>query len=163
MNLSDYVARYPPRPPIARLGDHEDMFRLPGPDDGVGVMPACASRMKPAIRPGDPEASHLWVIVPSSVPVLLETAPDAKPSLVNGKAKHTNLTGGAPASCGGEMWLDGAEPKRLHLHGGSGRYGARSAQQLEDAVALIADYGFTVHSAGWSEENDLPARVFRDE
>lgn len=163
MNLSDYVALYPPQPPVERPGDHEDMFRLLGADDGVGTLPSCATGMKPAVRPGDAEASHLWVISPESIPVLLETAPDANPPLVNGKAKHTNLTGGAPACCGGEMWLDSADPKLLYVHGGSGRYGARSAQQLAQAVDLIAGYGFEVRSAGWSDEANVPERVFRDD
>jgi hypothetical protein len=49
----------------------------------------------------------------------------------------------------------------LYVNGGSGRYGPKSPAELEDAVQVFRDLGFRVESAGWNEDNDLPARTFR--
>lgn len=160
MMPSEYAALYPPAPPLPKAG-HVDTKRQLGPDDGVGSLPECVAYMPRAAVVGSDDARHLWVIVPQGVPVILETAPEAKPPLVEGKAKHTNLTGGRPACCGGEMWADPVATRLLHLNGGSGRYGARTPQQLDDAVRVVESFGFDVRSAGWSDENDCPQRVFR--
>ena len=162
MRASDYAERYAPVAPNPRPGP-DDTRRLLTGADGVQTMPGCVAGMPVPHRVGDAEARHLWVILPADVPVILESAPDVRPPpLALGVAKHTNLTGGGPACCGGELWRDPTDAKRLHLTGASGRYPARSAEQLEDAVLLMATFGFAVRSAGWSEENDCPERVFRD-
>ncbi len=83
------------------------------------------------------------------------------PPLSLGRVKHSNLTGGGPASCGGEIWLDAVDSRLLHVSGASGRYRARTPEQLEDAVRVFEAFGFRVRSAGWSEENDWPERTFR--
>lgn len=159
----DFTSRYPSTAPaVVRLGEPADVTRHLIEEDAVANMPACVSAMVPAGRPGDEDGRHLWVIFTESVPVILETAPDVRPPpLALGVAKHTNLTGGAPASCGGEIWLDGADSRLLHVNGSSGRYPARSPRQLADAVRVFEKFGFAVRSAGWSEENDCPERVFR--
>lgn len=125
-------------------------------------MPDCVAMMRSAQTPGSRDNCYLWVILPDSVPVILETADAVQPPpLSMGMAKHTNLTGGAPACCGGEVWLDALRRDYLHVTGGSGRYGARSPTQLADAVHVFEQFGFAVRSAGWSVENDCPERVFR--
>jgi hypothetical protein len=161
MQPGEFANHYPPAGPLPRPNDPPDVTRQLGADDGVANMP-CAPAMRPASRPGDKDSRHLWVILADSVPVILETAPDVRPPPLSlGVAKHTNLTGGAPACCGGEIWLDGADSQRLHVNGGSGRYPAQSPEQLADAVRVLEGYGYSVRSAGWSEENDCPERVFR--
>ena len=146
---------------MPRPNDQVDSARLLGPEDGVKTMP-CAATMTAAARPGYPESRHLWVILPDSVPVILETAPDVQPPPLSlGVAKHSNLTGGGRACCGGEIWLDGTDRNLLYVNGGSGRYPAKSPQQLADAVLVFEGYEYSVRSAGWSEENDCPDRVFR--
>jgi len=162
MRASDYAELYAPVAPLPRLGP-DDTRRFLTDADGVRTMPDCVPGMPVPHRVGDAEARHLWVILPTAVPVILESAPDIRPPpLALGVAKHTNLTGGEPACCGGEVWRDPIDPKLLHLNGASGRYPARSAEQLEDAVLLMETFGFAVRSAGWSEENDCAERVFRD-
>jgi hypothetical protein len=162
VQLAEFAAEYPPTDPLDRPGDPPDAFRLLTDIDGVGLLPTCVATMRATARPGLPEGCHLWVILPDEVPVIIETAEDVQPPpLTLGRAKHTNLTGGGPACCGGELWRDAVDADQLYVHGGSGRYGARSPQQLEDAVRVIEAFGFKVRSAGWSEENDCPARVFR--
>ncbi len=125
-------------------------------------MPDCIATMRASKSPGSRENCYLWVILPDSVPVVLETGEDVlPPPLSMGMVKHTNLTGGTPACCGGELWLDVVDAETLYVTGGSGRYGARSPQQLSDAIHVFTQFGYTIQSAGWSEENDCPERVFR--
>ncbi len=159
---SEFAGRYAPVDPVTRPGDNPDAHRLLQAEDGVRPMPVCVASMPTTSRVGESEARHLWVILPDCVPVILEAGEEVRPPpLVLGVVKHTNLTGGDPASCGGEVWLDPADAEQLHLTGGSGRYPARTPEQLEDAVKVFEGYGFRIRSAGWSEENDCPARVFR--
>lgn len=161
MDLAEYVTLYPPLGP-AKPADAADAHRHLGADDGVGTLPTCAATMPPPRRPGQPEGRHLWVIVPDEVRVILEVAPAVRPPPLSlGVAKHTNLTGGGLAACGGELWIDPVDSKKLYANGGSGRYPPRTPKQLEDAVRVIAALGFTVISAGWSDENDCAERVFR--
>ena len=161
MDLAAYITLYPPQRP-AKPADAEDVHRQLEAEDGVGVLPSCVEVMVPAKRPGQREGRHLWVMVPTSVSVILEIAPSVRPPPLSlGVAKHTNLTGGGPASCGGELWLDPVDNRKLYANGGSGRYPPRTPKQLDDAVEVLSSYGFNVVSAGWSEENDCPERVFR--
>ena len=92
---------------------------------------------------------YLWVIDLAGIPYILERA---LPELGGKLPKHTNLTGGKPASIGGEFWF--RTQASLFLSGKSGRYGPRNEQQLADAVTVFEDYGYEVLSLGW--EDGLP-------
>ncbi len=146
-----YSQLYPPEPP-AKLAANEDENRRLDREDGVLILRDCASEdLVPCRRPGEKHAKYLWVIVPDEVPFVLETAPSVRPPPLSlGVAKHSNLTGGEPASCGGELWVDPVENRKLFANGGSGRYPAKTPQQMEDAIRVLAACGFTVVSAGWS-------------
>lgn len=122
----------------------------------------CADEMVPGPHPGDPGSRHLWVMGPDGIPVVLESVPELRPPMLHlGVAKHTNLTGGDPACCGGEAWVHEVDEGHLFLNGGSGRYPARTPEELAEAVSVFESFGYTVTSAGWSYENDWPERVFR--
>jgi len=74
--------------------------------------------------------------------ILLTTAPEVQPPPLECEcAKHTNLTGGAPACCGG--------------------YPPRTRVELADAIDVFQSFGFEVVSAGWDDDNDRPERTFR--
>lgn len=158
--LSGFMNRYPPAPP-RRVPTNADELILLSAGDGVLDLdpPPAASRVTG--NPDDPAARHLWVIWPQGFPYLHERAPDVQVPLASGVAKHTNLTGGNPASCGGELWIDPANASKLYVNGASGRYGPTTPQQLADAVALIQGLGFSVVSFGWDDDTNLPARVLR--
>jgi hypothetical protein len=102
MTLADFLAKHPPQPPriphenadqIRRLAAADGVFLLTGPPVAAAVFG----------RPGTAEGRYLWVVDPRGIPAILETVPDVRPPLQSSVAKHTNLTGGADASCGGEM------------------------------------------------------------
>ena len=110
-------------------------------------------------KKGDP-GCHLWVIRESGVPFILERA-DVVSRLKSGVVKHTNLTGGRDASCGGELWVDPVDAGSLYVNGCSGRYGPETATQMSDAALAIRSLGFRVESFGWDDDANRPAAVRR--
>lgn len=160
ITLPAFMQKYPPAPP-RRSPANEDELRLLGPRDGVLDLDRAPAATPVKGRPDEIAARHLWVIWGEGLPYLHELAPQVQRPLESGVAKHTNLTGGAPASSGGELWVDPLDDSKLYVNGASGRYGPRTPQQLEDAVALMRGLGFSVQSFGWDYDVDLPARVLR--
>lgn len=158
-----YVQKYPPRGP-AKPPDNADETRRLTQADGVrflSVAPAEVSSARCLVpqKKGD-AGCHLWVVTAEARPFVFELEA-VTPPLASGRAKHTNLTGGASASCGGELWVDPSEARHLYVNGCSGRYGPRSPEQLEDAVEVLRGVGFVVTSFGWDDEAAKPAMVLR--
>lgn len=164
MHILQFEQRYPPRPPARAPSNDAELRRLTA-TDGVFLVrrPPAEAEVRKSPRRRDPsvEGRHLWVFVESTIPCVLESAPDVAPPLESGVAKHTNLTGGGPASCGGELWVDPVDDDVLYVNGGSGRYGPRTEAELDDAVSVFEGLGFRVESFGWDDDVDLPARVLR--
>lgn len=160
MDLGTFLTRYPPALP-RRAHANDDELRLLAEADGVLALDVAPAAPSTTGDPSDLSARHLWVIWPAGVPYILERAPAVSPPLQSGVAKHSNLTGGGAASCGGELWVDPVDPSKLYVNGASGRYGPKTPQQLVDAVVLIRDRGFQVESFGWDADTNLPARVYR--
>ena len=160
MTLADFVRTHQPQPP--RIApENGDQHRFLRAEDGVFILNAPPVAAPVIGRRGTPDGRYLWVMSPAAIPAILETVPHVRPPLQSGVAKHTNLTGGGNASCGGEMWVDPVNAGLLHVTGGSGRYPPRSPVELNDAVLVLQTLGFRVDSAGWDVDADRPARVFR--
>jgi hypothetical protein len=157
MKLTAFVEQYGTQPP--RIAPTGTEGRLLNESEGVRRMTKTPAQ-GPAGAPDDDATRHLWVFRPEDVPYVVESAPDAVPALTAGKAKHTNLTGGGAAACGGELWIDLANSGKLYVNGASGRYGPRTAKQLEDAVAVFRGLGFEVESYGWDDDAGWPYRRY---
>lgn len=157
MTLHDFVTKYPPVGP-RRAHANADELRQLGPADGVILLVATPAQGQ-AGAPDDAPSRHLWVfreLPKPDLPYLLELAPNVTPRLASGRAKHTNLTGGGRAWCGGELWIDASDAVRLYVNGCSGRYGAISRDQLDDAVEVFRALGFQVVNYGWDDETQKP-------
>ena len=102
--------------------------------------------------------TFLWVIEKNRIPVIIELC-NAGRRLQSRVIKHTNLTGGARAYCGGEIWF--TDDRSFYLSGGSGRYPPRSEQELEAVVNIFASCGYGVTGLGWDHDTDAPARFLR--
>ena len=98
---------------------------------------------------------YLWVINDEGIPFIKEV-----PILVlNSQCpKHTNLTGGASAYVGGELWF--ATGESLYISGASGRYRPINEDQLKDAMGVFEAYSYSVASLGWDVERDRPRRIW---
>lgn len=100
---------------------------------------------------------HLWVVRTEDVPFALEknTFANAKIGLTQHKIKHSNLTGGGSAYCGGEiLFLD---ENILVLSGRSGRYGPKSEAEMYSVAKAFRESGYYVLSMGWDGEAGVPA------
>jgi hypothetical protein len=160
--LSEFARKHRLQGPNKRA-ETEDQCRKLTPEDGVVLLAQAPFPDPVPGRRGTREGKYIWVIVPTEVPVILEMGPHVRPPpLQSGVAKHTNLTGGEAACCGGELWVDPISADRLYLNGGSGRYQPRTREELADAVGVFEGLGYRVVSAGWSDDNDKPERTFRE-
>jgi len=90
----------------------------------------------------------LWVVRENDAVHAAENC-DFGQRLGNGRIKHTNLTGGHPAFCAGELlWADN---RRVLISGCSGRYGPRNSTELQSAAVAFTNAGYSVWSTGYDE------------
>ena len=115
-----------------------------------GLPPDCVKVQKDVARRQGKEGRYLWIIDTSGLRVMKEDI--ANPFALKGCMCHTNITGGAPALQGGELWFgdDGA----LYINNKSGRYGASTSEQEEAVLEYFMSIGhndivhFSFHSSG---------------
>ena len=124
---------------------------------GPAPNPSAKNGAAPTKSRESEDTKYLWVIAERDVPIALEQENKAK--LQRGYLSHTNLTGGADAHSGGELWF--TEASVLILNGGSGRYTPRSEIELEEAALAFKAMGYKVASMGWDNETATPARYLR--
>ena len=93
--------------------------------------------------------THLWVLCQNNTPCAIECS-ERYSVLYDSIAKHTNLTGGCVAYCGGELWFRGE--KEFIFSGASGRYPARSLAQLDKVADYFRSLGYKVGHLGWDDE-----------
>lgn len=115
---------------------------IDGQEAGGGDVPAM-------ITDEDQLPTHLWVVRIEDV-VHAEEHCRYGAGLETGKIKHTNLTGGGKAHCGGELKFLGGN--KVLLNGASGRYGPRSETELREAAIAFRDSGYTVYWTGYDAE-----------
>ena len=134
---------YPPRSPDLSNQRYADETDLISSTDGLGsISSAPASAIEPASPPGgDPACKYLWVVTPSDVPIALENGPAAA-KMQRKRLSHTNLTGGAQAHAGGELWFTAADV--IVINGGSSRYKPRPPDEVEAVALALAGLGYTV-------------------
>jgi len=160
--FANYRGTYPVRgPDRSRIASNDELRQLT-PAEGLRELapPPCADVItgSPPYAPRtQSREKYLWVIGPEKIPHALEFLPDV--AFHRGYLSHTNLTGGAPAHSGGELWFTTASS--IVINGGSGRYPPRSPEELEAVAAAFKGVGFQVASMGWDEEINAPARYLR--
>jgi hypothetical protein len=146
------------RSPRAGTVRHEDELRQITPEEGLEEfdltlgLKAEKSSLPHAAPRGN---TYLWVLGKETIPAALEAAEIGR-SLHTGIVKHTNLTGGAEAHCGGEAWF--IEDATVIIGGSSGRYGPNrfDDQQLIDAGLVFKEQGYRVAVLGM-DETGFPA------
>lgn len=99
---------------------------------------------------------YLWAIAKDDVPYALEKCAYGA-TLQTGVIKHTNLTGGADAHCGGEIWF--VDSNSILIGGSSGRYGPDTEEQLTDAALAFSAGGYRVASLGFDDDTGFPSTV----
>ena len=157
--LLDFWNKFPERIPQKLCLPHE-LILLSDEDGARTLEPAPAENVRlgapPSSRRRPGENAYLWVIDSRGIPYIIERP---LPSLGGNPPKHTNLTGGAAAYVGGEMWFSDGES--LYLSGSSGRYHPTNENHLNDAVRVFESYNYRVVSLGWNLVLDLARRTLR--
>ena len=74
------------------------------------------------------DTKFLWVILLNDLPIALENGSNRQ-CLSRGYLSHTNLTGGAEAFAGGELWFQSGSA--IVINGASSRYRPRELGELE--------------------------------
>lgn len=97
---------------------------------------------------------RLWVVMRTEVATAEERCTFAF-GLHDKVLKHSNLTGGAPAHCAGEL-LQMSET-RVVVNGRSGRYGPSSMAELQEVSKAFKGSGYDVWTMGWDDDGDRPA------
>jgi hypothetical protein len=127
--------------------------------DRLRHAPAVSVELGRAPRSQDEpkENTYIWLIIDSEIRFTLEEGPlGPRFRVKDDKVKHTNLSGGNDAHCGGEMWF--ISDSEIWITGGSGRYPPSGAAELESIAEVFRSFGYEVTSAGWDERG--PRRAF---
>jgi len=159
MTFDEFREKYPARSPKQCLIKNDDELQLMPKEKGVHSFGEHASDMLQSHIPrdfNDRGNIHLWVIAQNDVPFALEQVEWGK-GLESGVIKHTNLTGGSDAHCGGELWF--IDQESVILGGSSGRYGPQNEQELKDAVNSFAACNYKVAHMGFDEDTGQPFTV----
>jgi hypothetical protein len=122
--------------------------------DGAHASASPPVSEAPVITSAHLKQQMLWVVRAEDVVFAPEFGAFGK-SLESGVIKHTNLTGGAPAFSGGEL-LVLEEGSTIIVNGNSGRYGPRTAAELDDVVAAFARSGYAVWAMGYDDDAGRP-------
>ena len=143
---------------------HEDEAKLMSADDGlfnwvappVGIP--CAHMAASEVDGlWDEGKKYLWIIRTNDVVTAQENSEFAK-TLGRTRLSHTNLTGGADAHTGGELWF--ISDNKILINGGSSRYKPRTMEELISAADGFRKTGYTVGNMGF--DNGIPARRGRE-
>jgi hypothetical protein len=152
-----------PLPPERKKHDDEcilitDADGLRYLEDGpvaTGTSPPTES--PPLIDDARANDAFLWAVRVEDVPIAPEKCDFARAAagLPENKIKHSNLTGGAPAYCGGEILFINDEI--LVISGRSGRYGPRSEAEMLAVARAFRESGYHVLSMGWDSGAGYPS------
>jgi hypothetical protein len=146
--IAEYRTRFPAR------GYNQNLVR--GPSElspiaarfvsKVSIAPLSgAAEGEVARAPRDPgQNKHLWIFGATNAIITLETGVGAQ-SIGASALKHTNLTGGQDARCGGEAWF--RDESSVWINGKSGRYPPREGE-MPEIVALLRHAAYSVCDMG---------------
>lgn len=158
--FATFVAKYPPKP-MRIEKTNKDEIRQMASSDGLQILPEAPADVTVTARINIeqlPQSEddwaknrHLWVVEGAgNVPFALEVCAWGV-ALESEKLKHSNLTGGGPACTGGEIWF--VDKDSLVINANSGRYGAETETELNDAAEGFARCGYRVASMGFDIDN----------
>jgi hypothetical protein len=156
-HFDEYRAMFPARTPdLSAQRFPDEIVDMSSSQEVSSLVVAPRAGGMTAEKWGDPTTKHLWLIAPDDVRVAVENGHLGK-TCARGRLAHTNLFGAVVAHGGGEVWF--RDETHVWLNGGSGRYPARSAEELESCADGFRKAGYRVCCFGWDAARDAPARV----
>ena len=145
----------------ARVANPEQLLPMTEADgalswkDGSGsrIFMSESDRVPPPVSQERKQHAHLWVVMRDDVRHAPERCAFGQ-ALPTGMIKHSNLTAGAPAHCGGELLFEGKDT--IIVNGDSGRYGPRTPEELQAVAMAFRGSGYRVWSMGWDTDAGKP-------
>ncbi|NEV77829.1 hypothetical protein DYI24_12340 [Rhodopseudomonas sp. BR0C11] len=138
--------------------DNEDQTRPMTASDGLRLWQdgpvngkSKATGSPPMIEPD--QDTMLWVVGRTDVVYAPERS-EFSAGLKSLVIKHSNLTGGKPAFCGGELLQ--IDERTVVVNGRSGRYGPKTAGELDNIAGCFRASGYDVWNMGYDEEAGYP-------
>lgn len=159
-------AEFAPRgPDVSRIAGPEECQQMTSEDGLLHMTPPPMENILIGVPPTEANAdsksnTYLWVICQTSIPCMSEIGSCAESGGTR-KIKHTNLTGGGAAYCGGEMWFN--DSNFIYFSGASGRYTPRSSNELHLVFECFVASGYAVTCFGWDDDVNKPARELRED
>lgn len=135
-----------------KVANNDDELKLINTSDIIQLYdgPSAYALGNPPEIADNPEGVHLWVVRERDV-VHAEEKCTFGAGLQNGEIKHTNLTGGGHAHCGGEFLFH--DKATLIVNGASGRYGPTSEAEMVAVARAFKDSGYGVWYYPYDEES----------
>jgi hypothetical protein len=132
-------------------------------DEGIGDLSMAPINpfelgVPPGMQVAESINKYLWVVTPDAVPIAVEQ-PKQGVKVKRGYLSHTNLTGGEPAHCGGELWF--VDDSTVVINGGSSRYAPRDAGELDKIARAFKAAGYRTATMGWNDETASSFRYLR--
>jgi hypothetical protein len=155
---------YPTTKPVPL--SHQELSQMTQmmPQDGLQVLqdgPAArtsATSVAPQISEVDDRSNiSLWVVRPTDVVHARENCVFGE-SVHGRKVKHSNLTGGNPAHCAGEILFH--SDVVVVINGDSGRFGPRSIEEMNAVEIAFAKSGYEAWTTGWDSAANKPVPFF---
>jgi len=161
--FDNYRSVYPARPPDLARQRFADETRLLSSAEGVDDLSIAPIKLfergvPPGMQVAESINKYLWVVAVNAVPIAIEQ-PRAGVTVGRGYLSHTNLTGGAAAHCGGELWF--TDDSTVILNGGSSRYAPRTKAELDDIARSFKVAGYRAATMGWNDETAASFRSLR--
>lgn len=156
--FGEFRANFPEKSCKMNLVRDPSELKLMCADDGLSIWqdgPGTPPKPTCPLIEVSPRGLQLWVVRPGDVPHATEQSPFSE-GLVRKVIKHSNLTGGEPAHCGGELVF--FESDIIALNGNSGRYGPSSEAEMNAVAAAFKESGYGVWSLGYDQEAARPHR-----
>lgn len=152
----DFPAR---KPDLSRKQHEDELNDLANTEDVQSLTESPAAGVCSGSNRSD-ATKYLWLVTMTDTLAALEHGKIGK-STTRGRLAHTNLTGGAAAHAGGELWFRDAD--KIWLNGLSSRYRAHTPEELASAASCFQNAGYQVISFGWDTESGSPAVFLRGE
>ena len=164
--LQEFLSAYPVHEPNLSVKKNDGELQLLTEAEGVRLIdsaPATWAEVSPPPKDqkefDEHDSRYLWIFNDCGIPCVKEIS-EFTLQLESKKAKHTNLSGGGNASVGGEAYFGSQE--ELYLTGSSGRYRFQNNRQLDDAVEVFKELGFSTCCLGWDTDRDRPNHIYRE-
>lgn len=151
---ANLVSPRPARPTAIRLDDEYERMPADQMEHWQDGGPIDHLSEPPEILPvAERERARLWVVGADQVVHALKKCAFGV-GRKRGELKHTNLTGGDDAFCGGELII--LDESTVVVNGDSGRYGPQTVEEINLVLRAFSESGHRTYTTGYDGDAGVP-------